>query len=252
MLRCTSRPAFVAQAAALLRAASRARHHLHCASVIASTSGPRSPSDVLTFWFGEEWLSNRKALSTPGFDTAERNKLWWSGGKDTDAACGAFAELIHAAGHGQLTDGEWSPSPASSLAKVVLLDQLTRGAFRGTPTAFAYDAVAVQETLAAIDKGFDEKMEAFERQFLYMPLLHSEEHQDLSLRKFTELAHAFGDKLPTMKFVVSFAEEHAAVVKRFGRFPHRNTAKGRKTTPQEADWLASAECPGWAKSQQTK
>lgn len=217
-------------------------------------AAPRSPADVLTFWFGPEWAQNRQALSTAEYGASpERMRLWWSGDAAGDAACANFAALVHAAGRGELVDGEWQASPESSLAKVLLLDQVARGAFRGTPAAFQYDDVAIKETLAAIDSGFDANMQAFELQFALMPLMHSEDpkHHEVSVRKYTQLVEKHPD-VPALKFALQYAQDHAAVVQRFGHYPHRNAAKGRETTPEEAAWLASPECPAWAKSQLKK
>ena len=91
---------------------------------------PASPEEVCTFWFGGEWASNRDALSsTPYFDA--NVKRWYGGGPEMDAACARYADTIHAAGLGELSAAPgWQPSAVSSIATVVLLDQMTRGAFR--------------------------------------------------------------------------------------------------------------------------
>ena len=240
---------------------------------------PAQPEEVLAFWFGPVRAANRQALSTEDY-AKERMRLWWSGDAESDAACGAFADTIHAAGKGELTAGAWAPSPDASLAKVLLLDQLSRGAFRGRPEAFAYDSVAGAEALAAVEANYHATMEGFEKQFLLMPLMHSEApaHHELCVKLFSELADSCRELLPrppclnpaletaadpstrspahtaipSLKYSLAFAQEHAAVIQRFGRFPHRNAAMGRSTTPEEAAWLASPECPGWAKSQMAR
>jgi uncharacterized protein (DUF924 family) len=89
-----------------------------------------TPRDVLTFWFGPEWESAREKLSTNAY-IGEHTKFWYGGGPDVDAQCAAFADVIHAAGRGELASKpEWGNTPAARVATVVLLDQLTRGAFR--------------------------------------------------------------------------------------------------------------------------
>ena len=94
---------------------------------------------------------------------------WYGGGAESDAKCAAFADLIRAAGKGELDDAPgWGKTPEARLAVVVLLDQLSRGAFRGTPEAFAYDDAAIATTLAAVEAGLDAGMSPAERQFLYM------------------------------------------------------------------------------------
>ena len=213
-----------------------------------------TPRDVAVFWFGPEWESNRAALATPEYFGAAAMARWYGGGAEADAACAAFADLIRKAGRGELKAAPgWGDAPEARLATVVLLDQLSRGAFRGTPEAFAYDDAAIATTLAAVDAGQDVGMSPAERQFLYMPLMHSEEAalHARALQLYTALAEAYPG-LPTMAYALKFEKEHAAVVDRFGRYPHRNAARGRVTTPEEAEWLASPDLPSWAKSQLAK
>ena len=219
------------------------------AAHIAST-----PREVAVFWFGPEWESNRAALSTAEYFGPAAMKRWYGGGAEADAECAAFADLIHKAGRGELKDAPgWGSTPEARVATVVLLDQLSRGAFRGTPEAFAYDQAAQEATLAAVNAGQDASLSAAERKFLYMPLMHSEEaaHHELGVRLFTALAEQY-PTVGTMAYTLKFAKEHAAVIERFGRYPHRNALHGRTTTPEEAAWLASPDLPSWAKSQQSK
>ena len=214
----------------------------------AATATPR---DVCVFWFGSEW-PNREVLSTPAYFAANMSR-WFSGGAEADAACAAFTELIRAAGSGALKSAPgWGDAPEARLATVVLLDQLSRGAFRGSPEAFAYDDAALETSLAAVSAGQDVAMSPAERQFLYMPLMHSESaaHHVRAEQLFTSLAEEF--PLPALKFALNYEKEHGAVVARFGRYPHRNAARGRETTPEEAAWLAGPDVPGWAKSQVAK
>lgn len=134
--------------------------------------------------------------------------------------------------------------------------------------------------LAAIAAGHDTQLSASERQFLYTPLMHSEarEHQEEGVVQFTRLVNDFracaaalavnavvsaradalacavceAANIGTLKYALHMMREHADVVARFGHFPHRNVARGRDTTPEEAAWLASPDIPSWAKSQQAK
>jgi uncharacterized protein (DUF924 family) len=133
------------------------------------------------------------------------------------------------------------------MATVVLLDQLSRGAFRGSPAAYAGDEEAVRVSYAAYAAGDEASLSAAEQSFLYMPLMHSERlaDQEACVARATALQAAF----PDLPLSTAWAEEHRAVVRRFGHFPHRNAAKGRATTEEEREWLASDACPGWAKSQ---
>ncbi len=113
-------------------------------------------------------------------------------------------------------------------ALVILLDQLTRNIYRGTRRMCDGDAKAVATCLQVIDAGKDHPLSEDERQFLYMPLMHSEDHalQERSLAKFAELGQS-----------LDYAQQHAEIVFRFGRFPHRNAILGRESTPQEVEFL---------------
>lgn len=118
---------------ALTAAAARprvSRPALHAAAASAPRMAHQTARDVNCYWFGEEWESNRAALSMPAFFDAN-TKRWFSGGPDADAECRLFADVIHAAGRGELDAAPgWGDTPGARVAKVVLLDQLTRGAFR--------------------------------------------------------------------------------------------------------------------------
>lgn len=133
--------------------------------------------------------------------------------------------------------GEWCTTPRGSLARVVLLDQFTRNAFRGTPDAFVGDAGALATAEDAIERGFDRELEARERWFLYMPLQHSEALpvQERSVALYAALAAESGlaDFLP-------YPERHRDIIRRFGRFPHRNEILGRASTPEEIAFLLQA------------
>ena len=176
-------------------------------------------------------------------------KLWYSGGPEVDAQCRAFTDLIRAAARRELSGPAWESSEGV-LARVILLDQVARGAFRGTAEAFAGDALALELTLAAIASGTDAAMEAVERHFLYSPLIHSEvlADQETLIKKNDELMAKYPE-ISMFQFTKGFADSHRAVVAKFGRFPHRNALLGRETTPEEATWLAGPDVPEWARSQ---
>lgn len=114
-----------------------------------------------------------------------------------------------------------------ALAAVILFDQLPRNMFRGTAQAFATDALARDVARGAIAHGYDIQIGGAGRLFFYMPFQHSEalEDQELSLTLF----EGAGDPRS-----LDFARQHHATIARFGRFPHRNAALGRKTLPEEA------------------
>lgn len=126
---------------------------------------------------------------------------------------------------------EWRADARSCLALLLLLDQFPRNMFRGDARAFASDARARAVARGAIDAGFDKSIPAPERQFFYLPLMHSEVSADqdqcvrlvlLNLGKTDTLTHA---------------RAHRAVIRQFGRFPYRNAALGRETTQAEAAFL---------------
>ena len=116
-------------------------------------------------------------------------------------------------------------SPRGALAAVLLFDQVPRNIFRGSGLSFASDALARSIARKAIARGWDCALSPEERQFLYMPFMHSEAivDQRRSLRLFAQLGRS-----------LSFARSHYAMIARFGRFPHRNAVLGRSTTAAEA------------------
>jgi uncharacterized protein (DUF924 family) len=131
----------------------------------------------------------------------------------------------------------WRDDPDMMLAAIILLDQFSRNIHRGTPQAFAADGLAVDLTLAAIERGHDHALPPERRVFLYMPLMHAEdaEMQDLSVRMFETLG---------IEENAAFARDHRDVFRRFGRFPGRNAALGRETTPAEQAYLTETG-GGW-------
>ena len=131
----------------------------------------------------------------------------------------------------------WRDNPDSLLAAVILLDQFSRNIHRGAPDAFAADPLALALTLEAIGKGWDRDMSPERAAFLYMPLMHAEnvEAQRMSLEKFTALGRAEN---------LRFAMDHAVVIEQFGRYPSRNAALGRDSTPEEREYLKRPDA-GW-------
>ena len=176
-------------------------------------------ADILTFWFGAKPHAERGCWfrKDDAFDRAIRTR---------------FHEVLAAGLAGAF--GEWCTTPHGSLARVVLLDQLTRNAFRGTPQAFAGDARALATATHAIEREFDRALDAYEREFLYLPFVHSEDlaMQDRAIACLTRLAEETGLADP-----LDWAERHRNVIRRFGRFPHRNEILGRASTAEEVAFL---------------
>jgi uncharacterized protein (DUF924 family) len=139
---------------------------------------------------------------------------------------GPLWEEAHAGG---LVD--WTVDAPSTLALLLLLDQFPRNMFRGSARAFATDARAVAVAKAAILRGLDRRVPLPERQFFYLPLMHSEVQveQDKAVRLFL-INFGRGDG-------VRHARAHRDIIRRFGRFPFRNAALGRESTPEEAAFL---------------
>jgi len=127
---------------------------------------------------------------------------------------------------------EFLGDPQTALAAVLLFDQVPRNIFRQSPRAFATDRLARDICRGALARGLDDGLTRRQRQFLAMPLMHSEEIADqrLSLRVFAALGTGYG---------LAFARSHYAMIARFGRYPHRNPVLGRKSTPAEERAVAA-------------
>jgi uncharacterized protein (DUF924 family) len=129
---------------------------------------------------------------------------------------------------------DWKANARSTLALLILLDQFPRNMFRGDGRSFASDALALQTAKVAILHGRDQKIGLPERQFFYLPLMHSEvqANQDRSVRLFVINFGREDDH-------VRHAMAHREVIRRYGRFPYRNAALGRESTPAEEAFLAA-------------
>lgn len=169
------------------------------------------PAEVLRFW-----------------RTAGMSK-WFGGGVEFDDACRATLGDAHFAAARRELDG-WMAQADSALALVVLLDQIPRNIFRGSGHAFATDGVARRVATRAVVQGFDAEVDPVLRFFFYLPFEHSEDLADQ--QRSVELVSALGDK-----DLLGYATAHRDVIARFGRFPHRNAALGRISTPEEQAWL---------------
>ncbi len=171
------------------------------------------PEDVLGFWFSEiepgDWFSPRPAL-----DETIRNRFLQ-----------IYLDLVHAPPR-----VDWTCSADAVLAALIVLDQMPRNMFRGTPLAFSGDCVALPLAQLALERGFDLQVDAERRLFFYLPFEHSEqiEHQHQSVTLFERLENAN---------YLDYARRHRDVILKFGRFPHRNPILRRVSTEAEADYL---------------
>ncbi|HEY1325821.1 MAG TPA: DUF924 family protein [Casimicrobiaceae bacterium] len=188
---------------------------------------PAEAEAVLAFWFAPA-----NPATTTDAPFAERPEWFGKDAAFDGTIRTRFGALIAQALAGGL--GDWTTTARGSLARVIVLDQLTRNAFRDTPDAFAGDARALATADAAIARGFDRELAPMERWFLYMPFVHSEtiDDQERSVKLFRALADETGLRSP-----LPWAERHAGVIRRFGRFPHRNAILQRESTPEEIEFL---------------
>jgi len=191
-----------------------------------------SIEDVLAFWFGP-----------PGAPPLANATHWFSADPAFDAAVRErFEGLVSRAAAGELE--AWRESPPGALALVMTLDQFPRNLYRGSRRSFACDPAALDVSLDAQARGFDRALAPVERWFLYLPLMHAESlpRQQRSVALFEALA---AEAPPAVREALAsaadFARRHRDVIARFGRFPHRNRALGRASTPEEAAFL---EQPG--------
>jgi uncharacterized protein (DUF924 family) len=175
---------------------------------------------ILDFWFGPPPHAARDAWfrKDPSFDATIAHE---------------FGAAVSTALDGGWRD--WDAEPQGALARILLLDQFTRNIHRDSPRAFAGDALALDAAQALVDAGADAALDAFERWFAYLPFEHAESRpaQERSLELFTRLRDDTGLAAP-----LDWAERHAAVIRRFGRYPHRNAILGRASTPDEVAFLA--------------
>jgi len=187
---------------------------------------------IHAFWFGDTGGD-----APPG----ARNEIWFRGGPELDRALRArFGDAVERALSGEFD--HWRQSAAGSLAFVLLLDQFTRNIFRGSPRAYQGDERALGAARLALARGFDMPLQPIERVFLYLPFEHAENlaDQDRSVALFGQLVRAAEPaRRDELQGFLRHAREHREIVRRFGRFPHRNEVLGRVSTAAEREFLAA-------------
>lgn len=180
--------------------------------------GDIKPAGILSFW--REAGRDRWYKRDDAFDADVRRR---------------FLPLWHKAAAGELAS--WEDSDDGALALVIVLDQFPRNMFRGTSQAFASDAQARDVARRAIERGADRRIDPLLLEFLYLPFMHSEHLPDqlhcVALFENTDNAEN-----------LKYAREHADIIQRFGRFPHRNRLLGRDTSADEQAFLDSGGFAG--------
>lgn len=180
---------------------------------------------VLHFWFGNP--------------PRARADFWFGKSEETDRIIrDNYAELVTRAVNGEL--GSWAEAPRGRLALIILLDQFPRNIWRDEAEAYLHDGQAVQTVLDGLQRDDDRALEPLERAFFYMPLEHAEDLrlQDLSTKCFAGLLEEAGDEnREIFRSFLDYAEQHRQIIRRYGRFPHRNSVLGRKSTAVEEAFL---------------
>jgi uncharacterized protein (DUF924 family) len=179
--------------------------------------------EVLDFWFGP---AGAREYGRP-------REAWFKKSEDFDDTIRArFLDLHQQAAEGRMQG--WRAAPDSLLALIVVLDQFPRNLFRGTSRAFATDSQALAAAQLAVAQGFDRLLSPVQRWFVYLPFEHAE---DLALQRLClDLFEGLRSD-PASAGTIDYARRHLEIIARFGRFPHRNAALGRDSTPEEIEFL---------------
>ena len=197
-----------------------------------------SSEDVLAFWFGAGPKDE-----PPGPDRIE---LWFGGSEQTDREIrDRFGQDVERARKGELND--WASTARGRLALIILLDQFSRNLYRGTGEAFAKDGLSLKLALEGLESGQDQELSCVEQQFFVLPLEHCEDLaiQDRLVAYLDVWAKRAPEALKSMaESACEFARMHRDVIARFGRFPTRNQALGRASTPEEEAHVRKAKAAG--------
>ncbi len=200
-------------------------------------NAPARAQDVLQFWFGARPYTSESVQP--------HARLWFA---DTAAPelvpqtdeliRERFGATLLAAERDQLSG--WASSPRRRLALILLLDQFSRNAYRGTARAYARDDVALALTVSGLQIGADATLHPLERLFFYLPMMHAEatELQEESVAAFRRLQHEAPAEFASLfDRSLEYALVHRDIIARFGRFPHRNQALQRPSSAAEQAWL---------------
>ena len=168
--------------------------------------------DIIDFWFSEIEPS-----------------AWFQKNDDFDRILRTrFGELHQSATHCELYS--WRDEPAGRLAEIIVLDQFSRNLYRGDQRAFATDGIALALAQEAVSIGVDRHFDIDHKLFLYLPYMHSESSaiHEIAVELFSQ---------PSMESHLEYEHRHKAIIDRFGRYPHRNEALGRQSTPEEIEFM---------------
>ena len=207
-------------------------------SVNTNNTTDYTPEQVMHYWFqgAERDIETLRA----------RSKIWYSFSAEWDAEIkDKFSKLLHEIANGLRRD--WEKTSSGVLALVLVLDQFTRHIYRKTAAAFAYDAQALATAYAAINCALDQKMSVPGRLFLYHPFQHSEKllDQEFGVQIVQDLQNQCEQQwYEYVAESLRFFQEHCEIVRRFGRFPHRNDVLKRISTPNEIEFLRTASSYG--------
>lgn len=187
--------------------------------------------DVLDFWFGPPARTPEEVMA--------KARRWFASGPAMDPLIRElFGAAVERAVRGELDD--WTATGRGSLAVVLLLDQLTRHVYRNDPRMYAGDARAQRIAARAWDLGLDAELDWEQKPFLIMPFAHAED-LDLQARSVAIAAQLAVEAPPLYTLTYGMALEQTAkyhdIIRRFGRFPHRNAILGRASMPAELELL---------------
>ena len=198
-----------------------------------SKAATSDPEEVLSYWFPEEDI-------LADTETLGRQMQWWMrGGPEVDREIAErFGHVLEQARRGELD--HWAETPRGRLALIVVLDQFSRNAYRGSPLSYAQDEKALRLAVEGIEAGMDRELRPIERDFFWMPIVHSE---DLSLHEqHIRYVEGLATEVPPhlrsfYEFRLSQARAGRELMERFGRYPHRNEVLGRTSTEEELEYL---------------
>jgi uncharacterized protein (DUF924 family) len=168
--------------------------------------------EIINFWFEE----------------IEPKQVWIKDADFDQLIIDRFSELYHQATRCELF--KWRELPEGRLAEIIVLDQFSRNMFRDSAKAFAFDSLALALSQQAIALKADEQLEPRKRNFIYLPLMHSE----------SKIIHEYALEIYTKNKAfasLEFEIKHKNIIDKFGRYPHRNKVLGRKSTPEEIEFL---------------